>query len=404
MQPLLLLKQTLEAQYDPGSLLLDGPNVRMTSAHQMMSRLNNRQTASCFSLAFHLDSEHSLKVEFKRVEGKGIELHRICYTHEGAEIDVRQGPASESVLSFIRSINDEGLSLIDMFKPKEDITWEISRDRCLFKLSMLREKYTFFQTELPQSQALQQLAKKLIHVPGLRGNPARTYRTTAFEGTFPGTFENYVASVISHWQKEQDPRLDKLASDLQKLGLTSRVTAEQVDDTQVEIKVGRVTNNSKQSRDNVSIADVGFGMSQILPVIVALHVAAKDQIVYIEQPEIHLHPKAQWILGSILGDAVLRGIQLVIETHSSLLLLGIQELVASDRLPADKVQLHWFSRNQKGETVISAADLDETGSFGDWPEDFDETTMIAQRAYLAAAERKLFEKNAQKKTTSKPGY
>ena len=78
----------------------------------------------------------------------------------------------------------------------------------------------------------------------------------------------------------------------------------------------------------VSIADVGFGVSQVLPVLVALIVAEPGRLVYLEQPELHLHPRAQVALAQVLAAAAKRGVRVVAETHSSLLLLAVQTLVA----------------------------------------------------------------------------
>ena len=108
--------------------------------------------------------------------------------------------------------------------------------------------------------------------------------------------------------------------------------------------------------------------------------------VYIEQPEIHLHPRAQTELAQVLAEAAERGVRVVVETHSSLLLLGIQTLVAEGKLSPDLVKLHWFEQNKKGSTTIRSADLDEGGRFGDWPEDFGDVTLDAQDRFLTAAE------------------
>ena len=78
------------------------------------------------------------------------------------------------------------------------------------------------------------------------------------------------------------------------------------------------------------------------------------------------------------------------ETHSSLLLLGVQTLVAEGELEPDKIKLHWFQRDGDGRTQVRSADLDEAGRFGDWPEDFDDVTLQAQKEYLDAADRRLF--------------
>ena len=171
------------------------------------------------------------------------------------------------------------------------------------------------------------------------------------------------------------------------LGLTWKVAAEPVTHTQVQLKVGRLPHGKRGgAHDLVSIADVGFGVSQTLPVIVALLVAQPGQAVYLEQPEIHLHPRAQARMGKLLSEAAQRGVRVIVETHSSLLLRAIQTLVAKNDISPDLVKLHWFTRQEDGSTEVKSADLDEDGAFGDWPEDFDETAIAAERDYLDAAE------------------
>ena len=72
---------------------------------------------------------------------------------------------------------------------------------------------------------------------------------------------------------------------------------------------------------------------------------------------------------------------------TSLLLRAIQTLVASGELAPELVKLHWFTRKpEDGSTEIQSADLDRQGAFGDWPEDFDDVTLEAERQYLDAAE------------------
>ena len=142
------------------------------------------------------------------------------------------------------------------------------------------------------------------------------------------------------------------------------------------------------AKDVVNIADVGFGVSQILPALVAMIVAEKNQMVYLEQPEIHLHPRAQKNLANVLAEAAKKKKCLVVETHSSILIRGIQTLVAKGELPPELVKLHWFSQDENtGATRVNSADLDENGAFGaDWPEDFDDTYLESERDYLDAVE------------------
>jgi predicted ATPase len=110
----------------------------------------------------------------------------------------------------------------------------------------------------------------------------------------------------------------------------------------------------------------------------------------VEQPETHLHPRAQSALAQILAAAARRGVRVVVETHSSLLLLGVQTLVAEGKLEPEKVKLHWFQREKDGCTTVRPGELDEAGRFGDWPEDFDDETLRVQKQYMDAAEKRLF--------------
>jgi predicted ATPase len=158
-------------------------------------------------------------------------------------------------------------------------------------------------------------------------------------------------------------------------------------ETRVEVMVGRLPlRNGGGSDDLVPIADVGFGVSQALPIAVALVAAEPGDWIYVEEPESHLHPRAQARLGTLLAQAALRGVRVVIETHSSILLRSIQTLVAKDVIDKDLVKLHWCTRDPKtGATNVQLAELKNDGSFGEWTEDFADVEMDVERAYLNAA-------------------
>ncbi len=149
---------------------------------------------------------------------------------------------------------------------------------------------------------------------------------------------------------------------------------------------------SSSCSDCVNIADVGFGVSQTLPVLVALICAKKNQFVFIEQPELHLHPNAQFKLVEIISDAINRGVKVIIETHSSIILRGIQISVVKNKIEKDKVSLNWFTQDKdSGKTIVTKAKLDSFGAFGDWPENFDDTYLKVEQLYLDAVEEKSFE-------------
>ncbi len=383
LHPLLLLKQTLEATYDAGALLLDGPNVKFTSGDQLLSRIGTGNRAKAFRIGIRVGTNTELITSFRRDPSKGFEIEESTIGRDNAEIRIHYDMTRDEVLSV--SDNDILLHLSE----EAGFEWSVVRNRCFLELS-IRGNWggTEISSEVSPVKTFEPYLRGLIHIPGLRGNPERTYPVTAIGPTFPGTFEKYVASVIAFWQTSQNrDKLERLNKDLEKTGLTSNVTSTQINDTQIELRVGRLTKLAKPgARDLVSIADAGFGVSQTLPVLVALHAAEPGQLVYLEQPEIHLHPRAQSAMAEVLADAANRGIRVIAETHSSLLLLGVQSLVAEGRLDADIVKLHWFKRSREGTTEVATADLDDAGAFGKWPEDFGQVALESESRYLNAAE------------------
>lgn len=382
-QPLLLLKQTLEASYDPGALKLMGTNVRYSSGEQLLCKVPGYNTANQFRIGLCMPNDESWICQYKWVKEKGFELAQMEYSKEEKATNVTPGSNNIDPTAFFP----------DDF-PKEffEVTkhdWSIVRDRCFAELNGRRTGSKAPSFKMPLAADLAEAVRRIIHLPGLRGNPERTYPVTAVGDTFPGTFQEYTASIIADWQaKNRKEKLDALGKDLMKLGLTWKVLAIPQNDTQVELHVGRLPHPIRGgARDLVSIADVGLGVSQTLPVIVALHVARPGQIVYLEQPEIHLHPRAQMALADVLTDAANRDVAVVVETHSSILLRGIQTAVAEAKLKQDKVSLNWFKRNElSGKTECVAGNLDKSGAFGDWPEDFDEITLESEKRFLDASE------------------
>src|SRR5450759_787658 len=404
MQPLLLLKQTLEAPYDPGALLLDGPNVQFTLADQLLSRMGDQKVANTFHVGIEVGREAALATYFTRSKsrGKGFEVEQTMYGFDQKIYRYYLGMPQDEIRSiFIANLATFAKDSVDLIRLldtvgllESDIV--LTRNRC-FLTNVLQIKSDAVKSDIDvmttwRGEAqIGEYIRRIIHLPGLRGNPERTYPVTAVGLEFPGTFENYVASVIGQWQAEyKNQNLQRLNSDLARLGLAGLVVAEPIDDTQVELLVNRFPNSDiSDTKDMVSIADVGLGISQALPVVVALHAANEGQLVYLEQPEIHLHPRAQTAMAEVLVDAAIQGKRLVVETHSYLLLLGIQTLVAEGKLPPELVKLHWFTQEEDGSTKITSADLDETGAFGDWPEDFDSVTLHSENRYLNAAEARL---------------
>ena len=387
MQPLLMLKQTLEATYDPGPLKIDGPNVAYTKVDQFLCSAAEGERYGRFVFGVSLANNSTMQFSFAKGTGVPIELLYIRFKDESEIYDVAIGEYEYSNFP----VKHQFISELETRYIKEKAHIVTRENRFFMDCDVIfkQSNRTVFGFRLGGHE-YEKVLTQVVHVPGSRGNPQRNYKITSLSDRFAGTFENYTASIIAKRQANPDS-LERLGKDFLELGLTWKVEAKQIDDTQVELRVGRLPAPARGgAHDLVSIADVGFGVSQTLPVVVALLVAKPGQLVYIEQPEIHLHPRSQHAMAKVIARAAKRGVKVVIETHSSILLLGIQSLIALDELDPKIVILHWCQRDPKtGLTNVTSNEIDEAGSFGDWPEDFDDVSLEAQMRFLDAAEKKL---------------
>ncbi len=114
----------------------------------------------------------------------------------------------------------------------------------------------------------------------------------------------------------------------------------------------------------------GYGLTQVLPIVVAVLSAKQGDIILIENPEIHLHPAGQAQIGQFMADAARAGIQILVETHSDHVLNGVRRAVKDDKLPADKVAIHFFRPRSEGLTQVLSPTMDSYGNIDYWPEGF----------------------------------
>lgn len=411
MQPMLLMKQTLDATYDPGPLLLGGPHVSFTKFEQLVPRAlqsADRLLVAGFRFLAEIDLgqevllKNTYSIEENDYGKKSILLSRMSSNYPAENFEIFTGMRDDQILQrlpevFVRPAE----KLRKSRNGVRDISWDVFSDRCLLFVGLFEimeaagSKYRYEYPRPPLNPALflEPLISKAIHVPGLRGNPNRTYPLLPVQGPrFPGHFQIYAASLLLRWMEEGFEEFHQVERDLGRLGLTKWVKPQRVDDTSIEILVGRLPTQAQiNSRDDlVSIADVGVGVSQILPVIVALIAAQPGQMVYVEQPEMHLHPRAEVALASLLANAAKRGVRVVVETHGSLLLQAVMTLIAQDKLDHEDVMLHWFSRDEEGYTKVDSVEPDRNGAYGSWPEDFGDVELGIQGQYLdAVADREL---------------
>lgn len=119
----------------------------------------------------------------------------------------------------------------------------------------------------------------------------------------------------------------------------------------------------------ISIMDMGFGINQILPVITQCFyvppregIKREEAIIFIEQPEVHLHPAMQAQVADLFIDASKMGKQLIIETHSEHIPLRFQRRIAEGDITSQDVAIFYFNKDEKG-THVKEVELDEMGRY-----------------------------------------
>src|SRR5262249_9797636 len=129
LQPLLLLKQTLEATYDPGPLLLSGPNVKFTSSEQLLSRLGKRHSTDMFLVGAQLQSGDSFKTSFRKKHGSGFRVDQMDISEDSSTFTVRPGMSQEDIANLPLP---RAKTWPEVVKGKGK--WEIMAERCFLRL------------------------------------------------------------------------------------------------------------------------------------------------------------------------------------------------------------------------------------------------------------------------------
>lgn len=169
--------------------------------------------------------------------------------------------------------------------------------------------------------------------------------------------ETNLKGAVQYWLNEISPNVKLEAREIEKTDLT---------------QLGYYyTDNGKSNIYRPT--NVGFGISYILPVIVALVKAEPGSIVIIENPEAHLHPRGQRKIGELLSKCAANGIQLFVETHSDHVMNGVRIAVKHKVIPYNSVNFMFFSKKEVDSVTIHSIEspkINSDGKLDYWPDGF----------------------------------
>ena len=419
IQFLLMLKQTLEAQSVNPALIFDGDWVKLGSFSNLVYKKNMGSSIG-FSLEF--DKEYIkdrfpeiFKIESVKINAEylyketEIYLSNVKITYKTSQ---RQHFIEFSYIENLYTINSDSALLIDEFNNLMNKQGNINTTSffpTIFSTELDNPKYPEFdknptviapiKVKIDEVQAITNIFFSSISYLGpLRETPQDLYNSNN-KNNFIGSKGEYAAQFLEEESNDTTEFYDIQANEIKKMPLSDAVkywicdvfnlakdiNAEKHKDSYV-VKV--------MNRHDVesTIRHVGFGISQVLPIIVEGLRMRKNGILILEQPEIHLHPKIQSMLFDFIYSLSLTGKKFIIETHSDHFITRMRRRVAEDNSNlSEKINLV-FIEERETEYLFHKLNLDDMGTYDYFPNDFVDQSEDYDAIILAQA-KKMMEKN-----------
>jgi len=291
--------------------------------------------------------------------------------HIGTAKDALFEGAKEDVIGFDLELGDGTTKGTWRFNydREADVLALASRDLVsddIYTSSLFGNGFHYLQAERIGPRRFFETSDFLVHQRRQLG-PAGEY-TAQFLATFGR--ENIGNSILRHPEATSDTLQDQVEAWLGEVSPGTRIslTPNLGTDT-VSLQYSFVLGN--QVSNGYRTTNAGFGITYVLPIIVAALSSKAGSLLLIENPEAHLHPRGQARIGELLALAASCGIQVVIETHSDHVLNGIRLLVHGGKLPPNELQLHFFQRRQQdGQSLVTSPHIDKNGRIDQWPDGF----------------------------------
>lgn len=214
------------------------------------------------------------------------------------------------------------------------------------------------------------------YISPFRLSPERTYYTKAKANLNVDRFGANAIEQIANWSSTKSKKLQELQLALKKIGLSEAISVRRLLGGRFEIRI-----NFGATKMSSSLVDVGFGISQFLPILVADLQLASGGTLAISQPEIHLHPSAQAHYADHIVERLNKvGRRVIIETHSECLINRLRRCVAQGKLKEEQISMYHFEKNSSELSSCTRIQLKKNGSLSGAPKNFFETYLMDSMA------------------------
>ena len=447
LQSLLLLKQTLQASQFTGRLKYEGDWVHLGRFENVVSNFDVRRTIGYrFTLQYEITTDAREKWEdamqwlpslFPQVHPPSAGSTEPLIVHSEIQIDFATHPKhggtylkefglSTRIPSMMTEDQAVRITVLEdgkrvsaqnmrhyagfngkSFKQAEAVLDKFWPQSITFhKPASMHDVLGFpgseslpFPLWLPMSMLTTQLTSKLEYLGPLRAAPLPFYPVE--ETTHLGiSGEKTVPYLLSHQRDkvkyhtsltggvEEGTLLEATNHWLRRMNVTEKLTIDPV----ASIAYVAAIQSSRIPQHTVDLSQVGFGVSQILPVLVSGLKGPDRALLLLEQPEIHLHPRLQGELAEFLLCVAQAGRTVVVETHSDHLINRLRRCIAEDQSGklADMVSILFVhpGTQDNPSSYVEELEIDNMGNIVNWPPDFLSEAANESLAILRAGQQK----------------
>ena len=392
IQALLLLKQTADSA-DRGIVFHFGDGRTPVDLGDFGSVIHGHDTSNALTISLAWKRARTLEVKDASTNRRVVRSSRVGFAVISQEAKSRSGKSlivnsmAYRVGKVLFGMSPDDNGKYSLFTRQTDFEFARNRGRprpmpppvkCYGFPDQVRANFknAGFLSDL--EFALEERLGAVYYLGPLRAPPERRYTWTGAQPTDVGQVGEYAVNAMLASRERGEtigqgrgrPRItleEYVAHWLKKLELIHDFRVEPLADGSPVFEV-RVRKSPRAPE--VLITDVGFGVSQILPVLVLCFYVPEGSTIILEQPEIHLHPAIQSGLADVLIDAWrTRKVQILLESHSEHLLHRLQRRIADETTSEEEIGLFFCSADGSSSN-LTPLELDPYGNIANWPKDF----------------------------------
>ena len=398
LQTLLLIKQTVECRYDELAVDISGPYYDfgtykdMVFGNDLKRHISMSITADRHNHVAKNNDTVGWTFEIaSKNGGKQITVRRFgSHLNDCKMLDVRFNPRSEISRADI-AVPEGGRKTIRRKQTLNELFYRsnfavffanphafmrilghgiLSGAKASSKLTLNNNQAKLLKNIQQQyyDHTLRGLFRSMSYVGPLREAPQRLYSYRGHDMNLVGVKGENFFAVLSRFSDRRSQKSKavrrQIAKWLRLSGLAKNVEIKQISPRHFEVRVLGISGTKYQN-----LVDVGFGNSQVLPIAIDALQSRPGSVHIYEQPEIHLHPKAQCALADLLVTLKRNGAQAIVETHSFELILRLKRMLASGRIRHQDLVIYYVDQ-KNGLGRIKKLILDENLAFTNWPKGF----------------------------------